>query len=518
MTTSGVSQTVAAGVVVLLSMVGGAEGQVAEAAGTRWAGVRSGPYAVGFEVRRGLDPTRRINREDGGTHIGMAVWYPARTPSDPRPAPTTLDYRLLTTLSPLPPHERAAYEDSEVAALLGWRHVGIVALTSDQARATLHTHGMALPDAPAADGRFPVVMIVGGQYYLATTAEILASHGFIVVAPFRFVDQSDEIGTGAFSWYQLNSVRDAEWALNEMRAHPYADLRHVSAIGHGGGGMGAMLFAMRNRDVRALVNIDSGNFSNRSRVTEMPFYSSRLLRVPYLFIATAETRRTQDLFDEFHAMSFSDRFEIVMRHPDLRHHDLSDLGRGVTAPLTIRGASQAAVQQGYADVQDMTVRFLLEQSGRRTDTDVRFSEWVATLDAERYTATVRPGTQPAPTTVDVLSTIGVATAGVLREAKRRDPQAPVFQSGDLSRVVSRALVSGDLPAALALADFALEVHPASPVLQELKSAALERRGDRRAAVSVAAACAALTSDNDWRATAAIRECAARVERLGRPVG
>ena len=34
-------------------------------AGTRLAGVRMGPHAVGFDVRQGLDPTRSVNLDDG---------------------------------------------------------------------------------------------------------------------------------------------------------------------------------------------------------------------------------------------------------------------------------------------------------------------------------------------------------------------------------------------------------------------------------------------------------------------
>src|SRR5688500_13460399 len=122
---------------------------------------------------------------------------------------------------------------------------------------------MAVRGARPAAGRFPVVVILGGQYYLATTAEILASHGFLVAAPFRFVDQANDIGTPQFTWYLENSVRDADWALRELDAHPQADLRSIAALGHGGGGIQAMLLAMRSRRVAALANIDAGNFSAR---------------------------------------------------------------------------------------------------------------------------------------------------------------------------------------------------------------------------------------------------------------
>jgi pimeloyl-ACP methyl ester carboxylesterase len=86
-------------------------------------------------------------------------------------------------------------------------------------------------------------------------------------------------------------VTDAEWGLEELRADPRAGVGDVSALGHGGGGLQAMLFAMRNPTVNAVVNIDAGNFSTRSQPRSIPFYNPRLMRAPYLFIVTADTGR-----------------------------------------------------------------------------------------------------------------------------------------------------------------------------------------------------------------------------------
>ena len=44
-------------------------------------------------------------------------------------------------------------------------------------------------------------------------------------------------------------------------------------------------------------------------------------------------------------MTFSDQFEVALNDAVVRHHDLSDYGRAVTAPMAIRGTPQAEVQQ-----------------------------------------------------------------------------------------------------------------------------------------------------------------------------
>ena len=52
--------------------------------------------------------------------------------------------------------------------------------------------------------------------------------------------------------------------------------------------------------------------------------------------------------------------------------------------------------------------------------------------------------------------------------------------------------------AIALADFALEVHPGTPAVLDLKSPALEGSGDLAGASSTATACAALKADKTGR--------------------
>ena len=172
-------------------------------------------------------------------------------------------------------------------------------------------------------------------------------------------------------------------------------------------------------------------------------------------------------------MTFSERFEVTLKSAAIRHHDLSDLGRAVTAPMGIRGEPQAEVQQVYADVQDTIVRFLLARSGpsRRA-----FSEWLKMRDGAQYAVAVHPGIEPAPTAVRVLETVDLNTPAMLRAARLRDPQAPLFDAGNLVRIVAKAIGNGDFKTALDVTGFALEVHPNSAQLQEYRAAYSKRRG------------------------------------------
>jgi hypothetical protein len=173
-----------------------------------------------------------------------------------------------------------------------------------------------------------------------------------------------------------------------------------------------------------VANIDARTFSTRSRAREIPFYSPRLLRVPYLYAATADTRKGQDLFEDFIGMRFSERFEVTLDRAGVRHHDLSDLGRAVTAPLGIRGEALADVQRAYRDVHELVLHFLQEYGAGRSSSDGAFVPWVERQRASgAYALTVHPRVEPAPTTLQVMEKLSRASVAALQEGHRRDPDA-----------------------------------------------------------------------------------------------
>jgi hypothetical protein len=465
------------------------------AAADLWTGLTPGRFGVGFRVQRTVDPTRNTNPAIRGTPLGMAIWYPAEASAAPPPAITQLDYRLLAFSEAPTDAVRRAFRDAEAGMMVAWRRVGIVPLTLDQARAALDAVGRAVRDAAPARGKFPVVVVLGGPFYLSTTAEFLASHGYLVMAPFRFRDEANEIPSLGFTWYLENSVRDAEWALAELSRDAAADTTQVAALGHGGGGLQALLLAMRSRAIGLLANIDAGNFSARSNPRQIAFYHPRLLRAPYLFIATADTRKGLDQFADFENMRFSRRYEVILPDPALRHHDLSDIGRGVTAALALRGDAQSAVLKQYADVQQMLLRFLNSRGG-------------SPCSYPEYTMSSRDAVEPAPTPVEVLRNLDAFPVERLTAIHRVDSDAPLFSEDEMQNLVAVARTAQ-------LARFALQLHPGSLPVQELASAVLESAGDP-AAREIAQRCAAAPPPaNDWRSTAAQAACRERVQRLAR---
>ncbi len=242
--------------------------------------------------------------------------------------------------------------------------------------------------------------------------------------------------------------------------------------------------------------------------------------MPYLYIATADTRNGQDRFDDFVAMKFSDRTEVVLGAKVVRHHDLSDIGRAITKPMRIRGDAQTVVERTYAGVQEMVVRFSAEHSSTRTP-GASLSDWLEEHKVpDDITVTVRPGIEPAPTITAVLQTLSDRTVADLKDARQRDPEAALFHESSLSQLVTAA--SARQPRVVGgLADFAVSVHPTSAVLLAQASDVALGTGDRAKAIERARSCAAIDVDSDWQASIAVGnarlccgDCGHRIARSG----
>jgi hypothetical protein len=166
-------------------------------------------------------------------------------------------------------------------------------------------------------------------------------------------------------------------------------------------------------------------------------------------------------------MRYSERYEVVFTDPELRHHDLSDIGRGVSSVLKIRGPAQEMVLERYAAMHRIVLAFLDHALGGKPA--AALSEAMAN-GGGKYTLAVLPATVPAPsvgTLVDGFTSHGSQeTLATLRSAQAGDPEAPIFVAGSLVEAAQRLTRSGRSAAALELLRFALELHPQSKEVAE----------------------------------------------------
>jgi len=181
--------------------------------------------------------------------------------------------------------------------------------------------------------------------------------------------------------------------------------------------------------------------------------------------------------------------------------------------MRLRGEAQTTVEKAFANVHEMLVRFVGEHSSRTRSTSSRLVAWLESHKAtDNLTVTMRPAIEPAPTTRAAIESLSDSTLANLKDARQRDPDAPLFAEYSLRELVAAASMRRASLAA-PLADFALGLHPASAVLLAQASAIAFAAGDQLKAIERARACAALKPDADWQASIAVGKCTALLQRL-----
>ena len=192
-----------------------------------WGFLKSGPFAVGFAL--------------AGEGNAVAVWYPASGGGAPM---TLADYYSAVELRGYSGFlTRSGIPSSAVEAMFG---------------ATMSARRGVAPRT----GRFPVVLIGQGNAQgaadQAVLAEYLASHGHIVAttpSPMTQTPMTSEEDVGSFADRQ---ARELQGALTVRGGWPSADVGRVGAVGHSFGARAALLLAMRDARVAAVVSMDGG--------------------------------------------------------------------------------------------------------------------------------------------------------------------------------------------------------------------------------------------------------------------
>ncbi|MCP3063449.1 hypothetical protein LXT21_32195 [Myxococcus sp. K38C18041901] len=225
-----------------------------------WGELVPGPHAVGYQVLYRFDMSRtwEVSRPYGkaftpdsrGRPLRISVWYPAASATGRRLR--FEDYFRGGT---------APKGFADVEALLVEREGGTYQRNFREAYSTLAaTPVNAFANAPAATGRFPLVLATGGQGAMLTTnatlAEYLASHGYVVATVFTLGVSRDEPSLGLSPAEVSVTVRDHEFAWSVVRALPNVDPARLAMVGHSLGGSAALLFAMQNANVSAVVGLD----------------------------------------------------------------------------------------------------------------------------------------------------------------------------------------------------------------------------------------------------------------------
>ena len=336
--------------------------------GARLGAQSSADAPVGFRVTGLVDPSRPTPSSPRGRPLQLGIWYPAESGS------TGVAARYRTYVA-LEAGERGGMIDSASAARATAGFAAFVTstgLSDSVATALLDAPMRAVSGAAPRRRRSPVVLLAPGNggsiAALAFLGEALAAHGYVAVAvpsPTRLGDSlTSEAGIGAVARAQ---AADLAFALAAVRREPGLQTGAAGIAGHSLGARGALLFAMAEPAVRAVVSLDGGigtATGSESMLAEIG--PGRRLRTPLLHIYERRDAYMAPDFRFLRTVAPGARVHVA-ESPALHHVHFSSFGDLAAAlpALGARTGAPATMPSDLAQVRRTVLRFLDRELGNR---------------------------------------------------------------------------------------------------------------------------------------------------------
>lgn len=298
--------------------------------------LETGPHAVGFRLQYELDHSREYDPEfvtdptrfpvHRPRPIMIGVWYPAQKTNASR-----MPYRQYLDISPGPGPLApfASRLESALRRVVGEETTGHQprSMTPAETRAferLLATTTLAVKDAPAARGKFPVILYhpgTAGSYEdNSALFEYLASRGYIVVSsaypdpnPYSVFIAGDIAA----------SFADLDFLATFARALPNADADRLGVMGHSYGAWVSFAWAANvDSPVRALITLDSGfeydSLPEGPELLQLHMKRNRNnIRAATLRVASTERHPHFEYLDPY--LKFVPRYEVSIA--SLAHND-----------------------------------------------------------------------------------------------------------------------------------------------------------------------------------------------------
>jgi dienelactone hydrolase len=324
-----------------------------------WGGLDPGPFAVGFSVILQLDDKRTLPATNLPRPILISLWYPAlrQTIRD------NVSYRDYIAASagegrnqPPTPME----QDETVEAYS--RLVGSTGVEAGSITAWLSSPMAATRDAPPADGRYPLIVILPGtfhtSYHHAILAEFLASHGYVIaIAPSQSRLDGPPHDEGDLLPAARQQEADVKVLLRRMAEDERVARGPVGLVAHSFGARAAFLLAL-DEPVAGLVSLDGGiaNAEGGTWLDDVSFDAAEF-DVPVLHIYEATGDVVRPDFRLLNSLVSAER--ILVRVDDFRHVEFSSLGMVFgLVPGMGSGEESPSVIEKSRSVMELTLWFL----------------------------------------------------------------------------------------------------------------------------------------------------------------
>lgn len=316
---------------------------------------------VGFRVDRLPDPSRPFAIDPGAASearpIQAYVWYPAAGSCQ-----ATLTWgEVLEWVGVEGRHDPldAVRAEAGRSEFVGW--IASMGGDTTAARAALRFPLRACEGAAAAPGRHPLILLPVGRNdspaMHALLGEELASRGWAVLSTGGLGARQREMEFGAADLE--SQVADLNALASHAESLDFVDPAHPAVVGYSFGGGVAILYAMADTTVSAVVSLD-GSIGFADRVptyVAMPGWRPDRMRAPVLHLRASDEERKD--FSALESLAAPVRFETV---EGATHLDFTTLG-----PVSANGLAVPAVGLDDSDGDELhaaiiraTVAFLEE--------------------------------------------------------------------------------------------------------------------------------------------------------------
>lgn len=291
-----------------------------------WGDLEPGPYGVGFRSEWLLDHGRSYRAEfDDGSSYGegkaarpllVNVWYPAVSDSS-LPRMRHVEYLDIASSEPDLASFAGALRRYNIEVVSG-EVTGVAPDEQDAGMAARFEASLAVPTAsvraaPAADGRFPVVIYHAGHGSSfddnAVLCEVLASYGYIVIgSAFQRGD-----GSALATDTRAASIADIDALIRYARELERADWRRIGLAGHSGGAQIALQYAVRpGSAIDAYVLLDTTQDYYGFSVRFWPYTDAVLESREYLTAPVLLAAAPHGVFMVADSLASADRYYLTL--------------------------------------------------------------------------------------------------------------------------------------------------------------------------------------------------------------
>jgi len=400
---------------------------------TLWGNLKPGPHRTGYKTIFTHDLSRAAIMDAAspeqspsghpGRQMQLNVWYPARAGVKARPMRYADYVQLLAQALNFkePDKQKGAAIFVRNASGLGGSANALEARLPD----LMQMEAAAIKDAPAASGRFPLVVFP--EYRAPATnsilCEYLASHGFVVASAMMKGTFDLDYDTGLTG--METQIQDLQFIIGLLRAWPNVDGERLGLMGVGVAANACLGVQMRNPLIDAVVSLDGGIISPSEDGTlkRTPYFDPAAVRTPILAIYAPHPSLIPDLLNQY---KYSDRY--VVHFPKMSEFHFLNYGMLETFVPGIIGRAPGDTKTGFEWAGRYVLHFLKAQlEGVPASREfLERSPAANQVPGGVVVASKKPGLKAPPTLAELKAMIrrkGVqSVVSLFRQLRQDDPQ------------------------------------------------------------------------------------------------